>query len=450
MAKGKKGKGAVAEPRTAEEFLDRGVTEEDHGDRWISSGDVPKGVRFYQRAYRLYERAVALDGPTTWIARDARYNMARMQYVVYSKVVQTGLLATIAEQLEPEPDPAKSVVAQSIRTVVDTHEQVLAAEFRTDAAFNLAQALTDYGEDAGDATALARACGVWERLLAEQQRRMAEKNGSRVATDYAQAEEDVDDDEATPEAVLETAVAYLGALEAYIEVLRDNTPADEFDGPSPGAALTQGEQLCAAIGSLVSPDGRQDTGTDTNNTPEIDAEGRADALIAVARWRAATATQSLEDVDSIWTSLPETAERLLEQANCYVALGERSPSPTDAWTAYSRASQALARAQALANTPLLRKRAWVARGDVELLRARLDAPAAVRNRAVLVKNAGVFYQNAATADSLAADFDNAVLAAESRVKRAVVDAGPAVTDAVTSLPLAGRVIADMRDQGLID
>lgn len=39
----------AAEPTTASEFLDAGVDDEEHGDRWIDSGDIPKAIRFYQK-----------------------------------------------------------------------------------------------------------------------------------------------------------------------------------------------------------------------------------------------------------------------------------------------------------------------------------------------------------------------------------------------------------------
>jgi hypothetical protein len=328
------------------------------------------------------------------------------------------------------------VIAQHIETIVESHERILDGEFHTDVAFNLAQVLVDYGEDTGQELVLQRGLNIWDKILDEQKRKLVNSR-ERLTENYTESSETVEDDEdeVTQAAVLETVVGYLGAIESYNEVLRGNNGSSENAGLA--TARSKGDELCELVGEVLS-----------HEDESLNDALAHEAMITVAQWRCIDAATP-QQVDDIWNSgqLPEISERFLEQANCYITLGDKNYS--DLWTAYTRAAQSLSKASELATTPLIKKRAWMARGDVDVLRARLDVPAAVRNRDVLLKNAGVFYQNTYTADSLAANFDNSLLAAEARVKKAVVDAGLEVTDAVAALPLASRVVSEMRDQALL-
>lgn len=66
------------QPTSAQDFLDQGVQEEESGDRWIIS-DLSKSLRFYQRAYEQYLRALALDPGLI----DGFYNANRLLYHVW-------------------------------------------------------------------------------------------------------------------------------------------------------------------------------------------------------------------------------------------------------------------------------------------------------------------------------------------------------------------------------
>ena len=43
------------EPETVDQCFNKGTEEEESGDRWITS-DLSKALRFYQRAFDLYQK----------------------------------------------------------------------------------------------------------------------------------------------------------------------------------------------------------------------------------------------------------------------------------------------------------------------------------------------------------------------------------------------------------
>lgn len=71
------------EPETATQFFDRGTEEEESGDRWITS-DLSKALRFYQRAFNDYIKALNLDSTHL----DARYNASRLLFSVYTEYIK--------------------------------------------------------------------------------------------------------------------------------------------------------------------------------------------------------------------------------------------------------------------------------------------------------------------------------------------------------------------------
>lgn len=73
----------VSDPKTAEDFYDLGVSEEESGDRWFTS-DLGKGLRFYNRAHDYYLKSLEID-PTF---SDALFNLPRLEFDVYIKYIK--------------------------------------------------------------------------------------------------------------------------------------------------------------------------------------------------------------------------------------------------------------------------------------------------------------------------------------------------------------------------
>ncbi|KAI5956863.1 hypothetical protein KGF54_000481 [Candida jiufengensis] len=75
-----------SEPTTSEEWLEQGSIDEESGDRWLGS-DIPKALRFYQKAYHSYLKSIAEGGE-----QDAYYNSCRLLLQVYLLIKEDGLV----------------------------------------------------------------------------------------------------------------------------------------------------------------------------------------------------------------------------------------------------------------------------------------------------------------------------------------------------------------------
>lgn len=73
----------ITEPKTAEDFYDLGVSEEESGDNWFTS-DLRKSLKFYDRAHDYYKKSLEVD-PTF---SDALFNLPRLEFDVYNKYVK--------------------------------------------------------------------------------------------------------------------------------------------------------------------------------------------------------------------------------------------------------------------------------------------------------------------------------------------------------------------------
>ncbi|ODQ65002.1 hypothetical protein NADFUDRAFT_42302 [Nadsonia fulvescens var. elongata DSM 6958] len=89
-------------PVTSDDNLHCGTIEEDSGDRWLSSGDLVKALRFYNRALEYYSTAQRLIPsnntlPTTTASNsnsralfDSQYNIARLYFSIWQQLIETG------------------------------------------------------------------------------------------------------------------------------------------------------------------------------------------------------------------------------------------------------------------------------------------------------------------------------------------------------------------------
>jgi len=71
------------EPETAEQCFNKGTEEEESGDRWITS-DLSKALRFYQRAFDLYQKTLKMSPENL----DALYNASRLLFSVYTEYIK--------------------------------------------------------------------------------------------------------------------------------------------------------------------------------------------------------------------------------------------------------------------------------------------------------------------------------------------------------------------------
>lgn len=192
----KKKKKVVTKPTTPEEFLDAAVEEEEYGDRWIDSGDIPKALRFYQKAFNYYKSAGSefssssnpripgnianLANPSnTQIAtvnEDVYYNYARLVYAVYSKVVKTGEIDLLDPKTAGIPLDGSGVLVYPIGNVLQVVESMVSAVEKStgrdniplDLLFTYAQVLTENGEETENQANLLQALSVYEHVFYKQ------------------------------------------------------------------------------------------------------------------------------------------------------------------------------------------------------------------------------------------------------------------------------------------
>lgn len=494
---GKKKKKAV-EPTTASEYLDAGVDEEEHGDRWIDSGDIPKAIRFYQKAARYYQQAIslaqqAIPGPAVLGSRrvsvenqqirdDATYNLARMQYVLYTKVVKTGELDSLDAGRLGVPLDGSGIVPASIQQVLQMQELALntvqqssgSGAVPLDQLYTYGQVLAEAGEDAENSEAVQRAAECFQTILERQLVALCELEEEEVeesaATNSApqpdsqQSEKTIQlstTDGVVPSSVVETVTSLLDTLNIVLELSRDDTTP--FIKPQPQVALSL-QATAATVVQLLQLLAKYNAGTTENKFLAIPQEPIDDAYIAIAQLLS-TCSESVDTLLAVWTapaltpvqslnpadsalqalatfipkvlgdavatqsaiSLPRSVPRYLAATDALFGYAERvGVAPEDRWSAYSKALAVL-------------KQAW------ELVMSAAEPPVPVsplEKLQVLIARGDAELLRASLVGVAAADKHRTVLRKNARNMYQSADnlqlvATPAATPAAAAAPQAG-------------
>lgn len=120
------------------------------------------------------------------------------------------------------------------------------------------------------------------------------------------------------------------------------------------------------------------------------AGGATDPAAWEASIRAAFAESTRWKVSASFQALCDKADAHIQLATTVAEQGTEAALVL-AWKHFAFASQSLSSA---AKLEPLKLEINIARGDVEILRAKIEVPAAVQSRGVLLKNAGVYYRGA--------------------------------------------------------
>lgn len=409
---------------TADDYMEAAIEEEDQGDRWIAS-DLAKGVRFYERAFGLYNQVLSRTTSEELIV-DARYNMLRMQFFVYTKVVKSGYLPEIQGKIANESGGNQVVVGKITDLVQLFRELISTASSRDDVdidvLFNYAQVLTEAGEEEDNAGYLTEACQVFEAILARQMPQLEaiiqsfgsqesesvnepsndelEKVGESAKQDaprYAKQSEAV-----VPATVLETLVSLINSITSIYEL---DQPID-MDHQS-DLVVNQIQALMA----MNLPD-----------SLKLEASAIDEALVAIAKLRSAqllarqpATSQVLEQLQSIWSdpamASATSASRFLAQSDIFQDFAHQATSGSEAWQGLGQAAKsidsplqaAISSSSGTSNISTQEKiRLWIQRGDIEFARSQLDYEASIKHRSVLERNAQTYYRNASNVQSLGA------------------------------------------------
>ncbi|KAA8897777.1 hypothetical protein TRICI_006654 [Trichomonascus ciferrii] len=379
----KKGKKTQA-PQTSEDFLEAGIEEEDGGDRWISSGDVAKGVRFYQRAYRLYRRCIELGADDVASKQDAIYNICRMEYVVYNKVVKTGVLEEISGQLEDDSEQDGSVIVRDIRNIGKHYEEAIEMlggieKCQIDLLYNFGQVTVETGEELEDPAYVEQGVKIFEMVMNRQADQIKEMAGYTV-------ENEEESSNYGPRALSETMVTYLQGLYLLVEDESQSVDRLHAEQDKINQVVQEFHNLQSEydLDDLRLKEDMQLIETQLRGLEHI-KKNDLDGLIAFVR-----------EIDSD----PEASRALhmieIDLFLDYIA--QNDPEDQLKWKAYSLALTAANNGLKKENSrsdPINQIKLYIIKGDLEWLRLNLKPfPSAVHNAKTLESNAKAMYSSA--------------------------------------------------------
>ncbi|CAO2657296.1 Nn.00g034220.m01.CDS01 [Neocucurbitaria sp. VM-36] len=469
-----KGKAKAQEPQSENDFLEAADEFEQAAGKW-RAGDAAKATRFFNRAIDMYNEGLKRY-PRSF---DLAYNKANLEYNITEDeriVSQLGNRTALLEE------------------TLNSHRFAISLNpTNTDISFNAAQVLTSLAEallEAGTQAGakyearplLEEAVDIFTRCLEIQQQEYAQMQdeiakaqasgeyqeaweGERQQTADTQQEEDMDaassssdapgdwatvEEPVTPETILETCTAQLGALTTLLGLYDPNTDISSIEKKAQDGLETASSRVPALI-ELVEKSTRPKNEPEQQSGPtlsigsasaaEVDTTPTEDAILAAANFQASiaeamyrsgrsTSTTYAQAVEQTFSSLignarngsapslasintqSAYADALMDLASALADNAQYTTSTpafsTDIevqWTALAQAQTLLTQLSASPYTSFISPSRladiFLARGDIDLFRFRISLmeaakPAWTKSGAVLVANAGVFYRGART------------------------------------------------------
>ncbi|KAF2132065.1 hypothetical protein P153DRAFT_429266 [Dothidotthia symphoricarpi CBS 119687] len=462
-----KSKTKAPDPQSENDFLDTADEHEQAAGKW-RAGDAAKAARFFTRALDVYNAGLARY-PRSF---DLAYNKAVLEF-------------NITEDPRIVAHLGNNRNALLEATLVSHRNAISLNPTNTDILFNAAQVLTSLAEarlDAGPLDTarlparmlLEESVDLFTKCLDSQEREYAQMQdeiakaqasgeyqeawgGERPAKAQEQEEEEADETEVpeewaiveeplTPESILETCTAQLGALTTLLGLY---SPADlaSIEKKAQDGLETANSKIPALI-DLVDKFPSLDVVDEPKAGPtlsigsaaateEATTSPKEDAVLAAANFHASiaeamyrsgrtTSTEYAQTVESTFSSLTKGtatttdlafiniqsayADALMDLSSALADGTQYTPSfPTFStdieiqWTALTQVQTILTKLSSAPQSSFLSPSrladVFLARGDVDLFRFRMSLfeaakPAWVKSRTVLVTNAGVFYRGA--------------------------------------------------------
>ncbi|KAF1913643.1 hypothetical protein BDU57DRAFT_541044 [Ampelomyces quisqualis] len=469
-----KSKAKSQEPQSENDFLETADEFEQAAGKW-RAGDAAKATRFFNRAIDMYNEGLKRY-PRSF---DLAYNKANLEYSITEDERIVSQLGSKTALLEETLNSHRFAISLNPRN--------------TDILFNAAQVLTSLAEASLESgtqeaaqvparTLLEEAVDIFTRCLISQQQEYEQMQseiakaqasgeyqkaweGGGVPLENVQVEEEETktassspeapgdwatvEEPLTPETILDTCIAQLGALTTLLG-LYDPSDLSNIEKKGHDGTDTATAKIPALI-SLIETSPSLKVKDEPNAGPtlslgasaveEVTTTPKDDAILAIANFQAtiaevtyrsgrSNATQYAQTVEQIFAKLTANtegtassdlaaanirssyADALIDLASALTDGTHYTPSSptfsTDTeiqWTALTQAQTLLTQ---LSSTPyatiLSASRLadiFLARGDIDLFRFKITLydsakPAWVKSRAVLVGNSGVFYRGART------------------------------------------------------
>ncbi|KAF8545169.1 hypothetical protein BDD12DRAFT_871855 [Trichophaea hybrida] len=413
-------------PETANDFLSAGIEYEESGDRW-RPGDKPKAGRFYQRAIEAYQSCLKLN-PRSF---DAAYNKARLEF----KISQERELVS------------KRELRGVLERALESHRVCLGIDKNEDALFNTAQAYSSLGEavlneDKNLAVKyLTEACEMFNVCFERQQAIFASYTAPAVD------EEEMDTESGGVSLSEEVTMSDPAAEEGYVVIQPPITPSTLLDTllellstlsillpihPSPQPLInTTTILLSQTLPSLSTS--LLDREHEYLLTAAITTCAIAESVFRSSPGADASAWETT--ITTYFTPVPTSSDALCAKSDAHVSLASTVSSL--AWKHYAFASAALGEAAKLEPK---NGRVYLAQGDMELVRSRIECAARTEEvRGLLRRNAGVFYRGAMRVG-------DAEVGREAGVKEAAVRFEDGDVDAVREL--LGKEARDVLEEAL--
>ncbi|ORY19805.1 hypothetical protein BCR34DRAFT_471170 [Clohesyomyces aquaticus] len=466
-----KAKAKAQDPQSENDYLEAADEFEQAAGKW-RAGDAAKATRFFNRAIDMYNAGLQRY-PNSF---DLAYNKANLEYNMSEDSRIVAILGNRMNLLEE--------TLRSHRTATALNAD------NTDVLFNTGQVLTSLAEallEGGTQqtagvparTLLEEAVDIFTKCLTNQQNEyeqiQREIAQAKLSQDYQEVEQRPADEAArqesmetsstsseapgewatviepiTPETILETCTAQLGALATLIS-LYDPSDLAGIEQRAQGGLETADTKIPTMISLLQdspfkkppeepAPGPTLSIGY-SSAVQEPEPSPKDDALIAAANFRAsiievtyrsgsANAAQYAEQIEQIFAPLvhsssssthlePGTVDARSAYSDALFdlasAVAEKSQNSANSlalladmevqWTALTQAQTILTQlssgSAATSLSPLRLANIFLARGDTDLFRFRISLldvakPAWVKSKMVLVSNAGVFYRGART------------------------------------------------------
>ncbi|KAH7405850.1 hypothetical protein DE146DRAFT_744135 [Phaeosphaeria sp. MPI-PUGE-AT-0046c] len=461
------------EPQSENDFLEAADEFEQAAGKW-RAGDAAKATRFFNRAIDTYNEGLKRY-PASF---DLAYNKANLEYSI-----------TEDERIVSQIGSRTALLQETLAS----HRFAISLNpTNTDILFNAAQVLTSLAEASLESGAqeaaktsaralLEEAVDIFTRCLESQQREyeqmQAEIAKAQASGEYQEAwegggvqlneaqEQDTTEtasssseapgdwatvEEAlTPETILETCTAQLGALTTLLG-LYDPSDLANIEKKAHDGTNTATAKIPALINLIDTtfsaqvkeePKAGPTLSIGSSAVEEVITTPKDDAILATANFHTTIAevayrsgssdsTQYAQTIEQIFTKISTSteasasselavanirssyADALIDLASALAdgtQYSSTSPTfPTDVeiqWTALNQAQNLLTQLASAPYTSVLSASRladiFLARGDIDLFRFRLTLldiakPAWVKSKAVLVGNSGVFYRGART------------------------------------------------------
>lgn len=433
------------EPASVEEYVETGALEEESGDRWLGS-DIAKALRFYQRAYTNYLKAIQLDKARANF--DGFYNASRLLFHVYNIYFKTdGVdvygLANIGDVLTGD----ETSVIQNLSAIVTAHEQACSIGERLfngnipqDLLYNLILAYTEVIEVEQENSSTkdfnqmlllgAKVQDLIRKLIADQyhdlekfviELNLATGSSNDAATTSATGHEEQREEEYTSETIVQPTDIFETVLTGYrmsqsiyenVAVVGDLTRANDLINPF----ITYLDGVGAELHKF------------TDESLALITEEQVQEYKILHQYILGLATNDLDQILGLWndSSLPETEATYMLAADNIQTFIDRN----DITLANSEANEEMGLVywKALTNMDGKLKLAanilqqkfntksklpsgseenndlsslisqlsdiMIARSDIDLQRCQIDITIAKKNGEVIFKNSKTFLKNA--------------------------------------------------------